>query len=121
MLNSKYIEVKNKTVYPASKERPDGYHHEDFGYISYDKRRRTFVYRQFHIEGFVTQYKLESISADGKTLVFISESIENIPPGWRSRETYTIKGDRELVEVFELAEPNKDFGSYTNATLRRVD
>ena len=35
--------------------------------------------RQFHIEGFVNQYKLESISADGKTIVFISEAIENIP------------------------------------------
>ena len=79
VLNNKYIELRNKTVYPATKERPKGYVHEDYGIISYDKSRKKFVLRQFHSEGFVNQYVLESISADGKTIVFVTESIENIP------------------------------------------
>lgn len=49
------------------------------------KGRKTFVLRQFHIEGFVNQFKIESISPDGKTIIFISESIENIPVGYRQR------------------------------------
>lgn len=75
--------------------------------------------RQFHIEGFVNQYKLESISADGKTIVFISEAIENIPQGYRARETYTIINQDEFTEVFEIADPGKDFAVYPKAHLKR--
>ena len=118
VLNKKYIEVKNKTVYPVTKEKPKGYVHEDVGYISYDKARKTFVFRQFHGEGFVNQYTLDSLSADKKTMVFISEAIENIPNGWRARETYIV-GDNSLTEVFNLAEPNKNFEPYTKAVLTK--
>lgn len=120
VLNKKYIELKNKTVYPRTKENPKGYIHEDFGYISYDKQRKTFVFRQFHGEGFVNQYIIESISPDGKTIVFITEALENIPKGWRGRETYSVNDSKELTEVFELAEPNKEFELYTKASFKRV-
>jgi hypothetical protein len=120
VLNKKYIELKNKTVYAPTKENPKGYVHEDFGVISYDKVRKAFVFRQFHIEGFVNQYVLESISADGKTIVFVTESIENIPKGWRCRETYTLSGANELSEAFEMAEPNKNFEAYSKAIFKRV-
>jgi hypothetical protein len=119
-LNKKYIELKNKTVYAPSKENPKGYVHEDFGVISYDKMRKTFVFRQFHIEGFVNQYVLESISGDGKTLVFVTESIENIPKGWRCRETYTLNESNELSEAFEMAEPNKNFEAYSRASFKKL-
>ena len=119
VLNKKYIEVRNKSVYPPNKENPKGYVHEDFGVISYDKARKTFVFRQFHIEGFVNQYILDSISPDGKTIVFVTEAIENIPKGWRGRETYTVNEGRELIEIFDLAEPNKDFELYTKASFKR--
>ena len=120
VLNKKYIELKNKTVYSPTKENPNGYIHEDFGYFSYDKTRKTFVFRQFHGEGFVSQYIIESISPDGKTIVFVSEAIENIPKGWRARETYTVNDGKELTEVFDLAEPNKDFELYTKASFKRL-
>jgi hypothetical protein len=117
VLNKKYIEVKNKSVYLATQEKPK-YVHEDYGYISYDKMRKTFVFRQFHSEGFINQYTLDSLSADGKTIVFVSESIENIPRGWRARETYTLDNNK-IIEVFNLAEPNKNFEPYTKAILSR--
>jgi hypothetical protein len=120
VLNKKFIEVKNKSTYPPSKENPKGEVHEDRGFISYDKSRKTFVLRQFHIEGFVNQYKIESISPDGKKIVFISESIENIPQGFRAKETYQVVNDNEFTETFELAEPGKEFELYSKATLRRV-
>jgi hypothetical protein len=120
VLNKKFIEVKNKSSYPPSKENPKGEVHEDRGFISYDKSRKTFVLRQFHVEGFVNQYKIESISPDNKTIVFISESIENIPAGFRAKETYQITNANEFTETFEMAEPGKDFEVYSKATLRRV-
>lgn len=120
VLNKKFIEVKNKSNYPPSSDNPKGEVHEDHGFISYDKARRTFVFRQFHIEGFVNQYKMESIARDKRTIIFVSESIENIPEGYRAKETYRIVSDNEITETFELAEPGKDFEVYSKATLRRL-
>lgn len=118
VLNNKFIEVRNKSVYPPSKDKPKGYVHEDYGLISYDQARKSFVLRQFHSEGFVNEYIIDSISPDGKTIVFVTESIENIPKGWRGRETYTL-GDNSFAENFDLAEPGKDFSPYSNASFKR--
>jgi len=55
----------------------------------------------------------------GKTIVFTSQSIENIPAGWRARETYKIVGPHEFTEVFELAGPGKDFEVYSEGHFKR--
>jgi hypothetical protein len=39
--------------------------------------------------------------------VFVTERIENIPAGWRAKETYKILNEDEFVEIFESAEPGK--------------
>ena len=62
---------------------------------------------------------MSSSSADGKTMVFTTDSIENIPAGFRARETYKILGPDEFVEVFEIAEPGKDFETYSENRYRR--
>ncbi len=119
ILNKRFIEVRNKSTYAPTEKNPKGEVHEDVGYISYDKARRFFILRQFHIEGFVNQYKLESISPDGGTMVFVSEAIENIPAGWRARETFEIVDDNQIQETFELAEPGKELTVYSRVTLHR--
>lgn len=50
----------------------------------------------------------------------MSEAIENIPKGYRARETYTFISANEFEEVFEIAEPGKDFEVYSKARLKRV-
>lgn len=120
IFNERFIEIKNSSSWLPTDQNPKGEVHEDLGYLSYDKGRKTFVLRQFHIEGFVNQYKLESISEDGTRIVFISEAIENIPAGWRAKETYEIRGNDEFTEAFELAPPDKEFEIYSKATLKRV-
>ncbi len=75
--------------------------------------------RQFHVEGFVNQFVMTSMSEDRKTFTFTSENIENIPAGWRARETYKFIAADEFIEVFELAEPAKDFEKYTENRYRR--
>ena len=119
VLNGKYLEVRNQSEYAPQANNPKGESHEDWGVISFDKSRKQFVLRQFHIEGFVSQYLTTEISTDGKKIVFTSESIENIPSGWRARETYKIVSADEFIEVFELAEPGKEFEVYTENRLRR--
>ena len=118
LFNGKFIEIHNKSTYPPSANYPKGEVHEDAGFFSYDKACKTFVLRQFHVEGYVNQYKLDSISLDGKTLVFITESIEKIPTGWRARETYQLINSYEFEETFELAAPNENFSPYSKAKFK---
>lgn len=119
IFGKQFMEVKNKSSYPPTDRKPKGEIHEDIGYISYDRSAKTFICRQFHIEGFVIQYRLQSISVDGKTIVFVSDGIENIQVGWKARETYQIVNENEFTEVFELAEPQKEFEVYSKAVLKR--
>ena len=64
--------------------------HEEIGLISFDQARSQYVLREFHVEGFVNQYLLEGDSGDESTFIFVTESMENIPPGWRARTTLEI-------------------------------
>lgn len=119
IMDNRFIEIHNKSTYPPTTQFPSGEIHEDRGYFSYDNIRKLFILRQFHIEGFVNQFILDSISPNGKTIVFITEAIENIPKGWRAKETYHLLLENEMEEIFELAEPGKDFTVYTRVKLVR--
>jgi len=119
VLNNRFVQVANRTTYPPQSKNPKGEQHEDMGLFSYDRSTKKFVLRQFHTEGFVNHYVQESFSADQRTLTFVSTAIENIPPGWRARETYKFTGEDEFTETFELAEPGKDFNLYSESKYRR--
>ena len=119
VLGGKFLNVTHKSIYQPQEKNPKGETHEDWGFFSYDRNRKVHVLRQFHVEGFVTQYVSERIAPDGKTLVFTAESLENLPAGWRARETYRILNDDEFVEVFELAAPGKEFSVYSENHFRR--
>lgn len=119
ILNNNFVEIRNKSTYPPTDKYPKGEVHEDIGYFIYDKGRKTFLLRQLHIESFANDYVLESLSADKKTLVFVTESIVNIPKGWKAKETYQIKSEKEFEETFELAEPGKEFTVYSRVRFVR--
>ena len=119
VLNGKYLQVRGKAVFEPQEKNKKGEVHEDLGFISFDRARKTFVFRQFHVEGFVTQNVLDNLSSNEKTYVFLSENIENIAPGWRVRATYKILNENEFLQIFELAEPGKDFEVYSENRLKR--
>ena len=119
VLNNKFLHVQNTSTYEPQPKNPKGEVHHDWGMIGFDKARKNFVLRQFHVEGFVNHYVMSSSSADGKTFVFTTESIENIPAGFRARETYKILGPDEFIEVFEISAPGKEFELYSESHLRR--
>jgi hypothetical protein len=117
VLGGHFIETRSTAVYAPQEKNPKGERHEEMGFISFDKARGKFVWRQFHKEGFVNQYTAEL--PDEKTVVFTSEAIENIPAGWRARETFTVVSPREIVQRFELAAPGKEFEVYSENRLKR--
>ncbi len=118
-LGSRFIRLTNRSTYPPQEKNPKGEKHEDEGFFSFDRARKQIVLRQFHVEGFVNTY-VQDLDARPGTVVFISEAIENIPPGFRARETYILTGADSLEEVFEMAEPGKEFAVYSRTRLSRV-
>jgi len=111
-LDNQFIEVRNRSVYPPQEANPSGEIHEDLGLISYDKSRSLYVMREFHVEGYINQYILESPAGGGDALVFVTESIENIAAGWRARNTLEIISDDSFRETFDLAGPNQEWACY---------
>jgi hypothetical protein len=53
-------------------------------------------------------------------LDFVTQRIENIPPGWRARESYRILSQDGVVETFSLAGPGKEFEVYSETRLKRL-
>lgn len=118
-LNGKFLQASHKSTYAPQEKNPKGEIHEDLGFFSYDKARNQFVFRQFHVEGFVNHYVSTNLSPDGKTLIFETESIENIPAGYKGRETYKILNEDEFIETFEIAEPGKAYEVYSENRFKR--
>lgn len=119
VLNDRFVRVRNRSEYAAQPKNPKGEIHEDEGLFSFDKARKRLVLRQFHTEGFVNTYVDDD--APGATgIVFTSEAIENIPAGFRARETYVAQGPDRFEEVFELAEPGRSFEVYSRTRFSRV-
>jgi hypothetical protein len=119
VLGDRFIQVRNRSTYPPQEKNPKGEIHEDIGFLSFDSVRKRIVFRQFHTEGFVNQYLMEPNPTQSR-LIFTSEAIENIPAGFRARETYVFTGADQLEEIFEIAESGKDFEVYSRSRLTRA-
>ncbi len=115
ILNGQFVRVENTSTYLPQPKNPKGEVQQDVGFFSMDGARKRLVLRQFHVEGFVNQY----VQQPG-TLVVVSEAIENIPAGWRARESYTVLGPDAFEETFELAEPGKDWELYSRTRFARL-
>ena len=120
LLNECFVFVQNKSIFSSQEKNPNGEIHKDWGIISYDRARETYVFRQFYIEGFVNQYLLKSIAEGGQSISFVTEEIENISPSWQAKESYRIIGPDEFVEVFEVASQGKEFEIYSENRFQRV-
>jgi hypothetical protein len=120
ILREKFLQSKNETRFDPQEKNPKGETHEDFGVFSYDQARACYVYRQFHVEGFVNQYICKKVLDDGKTFIFVSERLENLPPEMKARLTYKILNPNEFQMTFDLAMPGADYECYSTGVMKRV-
>ncbi|MDP3353330.1 MAG: hypothetical protein Q8S44_06295 [Flavobacteriaceae bacterium] len=120
-LNQQYIEVKNESVFKPTEKNPTGEVHQDWGFISFDKQRKLFVFRQFHIEGFVNQYIFNQAISTPEKLVFESEIIENFVPGGKARWTIIINNENAIETIFDLQMPGKEFVCYGTNKLEKLN
>jgi len=118
-LNGKFLYQHDRSVYQPSDPAGKPVVHEDVGYFSYDADAKKLVWRQFHSEGYVNEYVMDSISPDGEILEFVTTRIENLP-GFRAKKVYRTVSNDQIEETFQLAAPGQDFEIYTQTDLRRV-
>lgn len=121
ILDNNFLFQKNTSTFEPQKKNPKGEVHQDWAFYSFDKIRQKYILREFHSEGYVNQYVLDSLSTDNKTMVFVSEAIENVPDGWRARVSFKIQSEDEFYETFELASPGKEFSLILENKWNRVD
>jgi hypothetical protein len=114
ILAGKFIEERNESRYNS------GEIHHHLAFWSFDRRRARFVFRQFHEESFVNQFVATTPDFVDGRFVVESEAIENIPPGFRARETYIFSGADAFEEIFEIAEPDADFALYSHNRFARA-
>src|SRR5688500_3781515 len=56
VLRDRFIEGRTTSTYPPQEKNAKGEVHEDIAYFSYERTTKAFKMRQFHVEGFVTEY-----------------------------------------------------------------
>jgi hypothetical protein len=121
ILDGRYLHERNTSRYPPRVQDKPGEVHQHWSFVSYDRGRRALVLRQFHQEGFVNQYVMSPPTEPSAAVVFESESFENLPAGWKARESYRVQAPDAFEETFELAAPGKPFEVYSRARFRRAD
>lgn len=120
VLGGRFLQVKNEARFDPQEKNPKGLFHEDIGLFSYDQARQCYVFRQFHVEGFVSQYVCKKILDEGRTFIFVSEQMENLSPEFKARLTYKILNPNEFQMSFDLAMPAKDYECYQSGVMKRV-
>ena len=120
VMDGVYIEVKHDSKFQPTAQNPQGEHHTDQGYISFDKARKIFVFRQFNNEGYINQYVLVDSLSNENTLVFQTENIENFVPGGSAKWTIEKKSDNEIETNFYVSVPGREAACVgTNILFRK--
>ncbi len=106
------MEVNHESIFKPTEKNPNGDHHIDHGFISYDSSRKKVVYRQFNNEGFVNQYILNDSLSTPDTFIFETETIENFMPGGKARLTIKKISEKEIETIFDVSFPNKEYACF---------
>lgn len=79
----------NESIFEPIEKNPKGEHHIDKGFISFDERRNSIIFRQYNNEGYYNQYALNDSASNENLLIFKTEFIENFVPNGKAK--WTIK------------------------------
>lgn len=120
VMDGKYIEVKNESQFEPTEKNPQGEHHIDKGFISYDKARNIIVFRQFNVEGYYNQYILNEDKSTEDTLIFETEYIENFVPNGKAIWTIKKVSDTEIETIFDVSF-GQEFTCFGTNKLSRRD
>jgi len=116
-LQEKVLLRRNRTEYPATKDRP-AVLHEDLMVIYRADRDGPTKAIYFDSEGHVINYAV-TFSDDKRALTFLSDAVPNAP---RFRLSYTKGADEAIKIKFEIAPPGKPegFRTYLEGSAQRT-
>ncbi len=110
-----YLVSRHDSVRLPQEKSPQGDQHQELGVFSFDRQRRTIVYREFMSEGVVVR---SPCRVDGMKVVCTTEFVES-GPGIRARLTLEIQDRYRFTEIYELAFPGEELELYfTNRWTR---
>jgi hypothetical protein len=121
VLGGRFLRVDGRSVYPRQEGNPNGEIHAEMDMWSYDGARDTLVLRQFDNLGFVTTYVHDREASSDDRLVLVAEHLENVPPGWRARYTFTFNPPDEYEEMLELDADGAGWKPYVSNRYLRID
>ncbi len=93
--------------------------HQDFAVLHRNNQTGEFTATTFFVETYVTTAAVRVLE-DGQSFVVESTSIQNAPPGMRTRMTYRKLAPDELGLLFELAPPGQDYAVMEEALFKRI-
>lgn len=94
--------------------------HEDIGFLSHDKDRSAFVFRQFLSEGYVNTFDVSVGKGDRLAIVFVPRESESAG-GMRPQMQLKFLSDTEYEMVLDLATPGKDFSPCQRMRMKKAD
>jgi hypothetical protein len=118
--NGHFIKVEGRSVYPKQEKNESGEIHSSIDLWSFDRKRNLLVMRQFDSLGFVSTFAQDRAASTGGRIVLVSEHIENVPAGWKTRYTYTYRAPNEYHELFEL-DTGKGLEPYVSSRFLRIE
>lgn len=118
-MNNTSIEVKNRSEFEPTPQKPEGEIHVDYGIISFDKERKVIVFRQYHVEGIYNEYLLNDSLSTSTSLIFETVKIENFVPEGKARFTINIKNSTEIKMLFDVGFPGKEMACFGQNQLTK--
>ncbi len=113
-VGDRFVEVRHRSTYEPQEANPEGEVHEEAGFF-YDSGDRV-VFIELHSEGFVIHYSL----VDSDPITFVSDRVDNGPPGLRARSTLHLESPNRLFEAFELATGDGPFEEFITSRWERT-
>lgn len=115
-LGANYIFIENQSTFPKSETKPLGEVHRDKGIFSYNSNTSKVVLREFHVEGFVNIYELDTIQSTEEKFVFVTREIENNPGNWKAKLILTKNSEKQFTEEFLIAMDGENFKPFLKNT-----
>lgn len=114
-----YFSERTLDVFPPPEPTTEFEVHQDLAFFQRDNSTGALTATTFFVETFVTTASVKVLD-DGESFVVESTSIQNAPPGMRTRMTYTRTGVDGFELLFELAPPGGEYQAMEEAVFRRI-
>ena len=114
-----FLVERTLDMFPPPEPSTDFEVHQDLSVLHRDNQTGEFTATTFFVETYVTTAAVRVLE-DGQSFVVESTSIQNAPPGMRTRMTYRRLGPDRFALHFELALPGQEYSTMEESRFKRI-